>query len=84
MYNYEQIEYKGYLYTIPYLEHEPYDIFIKRAWFIVKQFPITHVEFTKATYNSILWANIQFKKCIYSENIMNNIHKLEENYLNIT
>lgn len=79
----EQIEYKGFLYTIPFLEHEPFDVFIKRAWFIVKQLPQTNEDFENITNYSILWSNIFFKGCIYNDNLMNKIKKMEEKYLNI-
>ena len=79
----EQIEYQGFLYTIPPIEYEPYDVFIKRAWFIVKQLPITQQEFNEITNDSILWANIYFKQCIYDSETMNKIKKMEEKYLNI-
>ena len=79
----EQIEYKGFLYTIPFLEYEPFDVFIERAWFIVKQLPESCDDFKNITNDSILWSNINFKGCIYDDETMNKIKKMEEKYLNI-
>jgi hypothetical protein len=72
----EQIEYKGKLYKIESTQYEPYDIFIKRCWFIVKNQPSNQEEFNKIYYYSNLWSNIYFKKCKYNETITNIINNL--------
>jgi len=71
-----EIEYKGYSYIIEKLPNEVDDIFYKRMWIVVKQEPKTQQELDKAIHMSILWSNITYLKCTYSDEIMSNIQTI--------
>ena len=79
MVKYELLEYKGYIYKINYDEYEPSEVFLKRAWFIVKQEPRTVEDYQKIERDSFLWKNMKFLNCKYK----NDIIKRLENYKNI-
>tara|TARA_B110000037_G_scaffold85685_1_gene101636 strand:- start:762 stop:1001 length:240 start_codon:yes stop_codon:yes gene_type:complete len=60
-------------------ESESINNFIERGYFIIYQDNID----TNLDYYILLskiWINIKYKKCIYNQNIMNLINKMEKKY----
>ena len=67
------LEYKGILYTIQKDTSESIDVFLKRAWYIVKKNPTTIQELNKYIELSLIWSNHHFHGVSYSSKIMNMI-----------
>ena len=81
MSDYELLEYKGNIYKINYEEYEPPEVFIKRAWFIVKQEPQILEDFQKIERDSFLWKNVEFLNCKYNNDIMERLKNYKSIYL---
>jgi hypothetical protein len=67
------------IYNISIDKKESDEIFYERVKFIIKQTPSSEEELKKIIIYSRIWSNIKFKKCTYSEEIMNIIKKLDNN-----
>ncbi len=67
------IEYNGYIYHIKRELSESNDMFLKRAWYIVKKNPTTIQELNKYIELSLIWSNHHFHGVSYSSKIMNMI-----------
>jgi len=71
------IEYNGISYTIPKDIYEPYNIYFQRLWFIAKQEPGSEEQLKECIRYSLIWKNIKFLGCKYSDKIHNKIGEIE-------
>ena len=65
------IEYNGIIYTIIKENTESFEIFYKRAWYIVKKQPCNIESFENATILSKIWRNNKYLDMKYNDDILN-------------
>ena len=75
------VDYNGISYTIPRDIYESDNIYFQRIWFVAKQEPRTKKQLDECIYNSILWKNIKFMHCKYSDDVHTKITEIEDKYL---
>lgn len=59
------ILYKGIIYRVEKDEHESFDAFHQRAWFIAKAEPNNEKEFKEIEIQSHIWRNITYNRVKY-------------------
>jgi hypothetical protein len=77
--NNSEVQYQGKVYIINRHANESDEMLNERAWFIAKQNPSNDLDYMEAIKLSIIWQNMQYKKCRYHivlENRVNEIQKL--------
>lgn len=70
---------KGCFYKVNRDPNESYDMWVKRSWFVVSQYPEDDEEFKDVVKFSRIWINIRFFDMSYPSEIMDMIKKMEEN-----
>lgn len=68
-------------YVIPRLDMETTERWSYRKWFVVKQNPKTQTEFEQALKWSIIDANIQYDKVVYSDDINDLVKRMRDGIL---
>jgi hypothetical protein len=59
------ILYKGIIYRVEKDDHESFDAFHQRAWFIAKAEPLNEKEFKEIEIQSHIWRNITYNGVKY-------------------
>ena len=67
------LEYKGILYTIQKDTSESIDVFLKRAWYIVKKTHNCKEDLSKIKDLSLIWRNHTIYGMEYDQNILKSI-----------
>ena len=73
-----EVEHQGITHYIERIEHEPEEIFYRRAWFIATLYPKWKREYIQLIQYSKIWSSIQWKGTQYSESIEKLLKQLTE------
>lgn len=67
------------IYQVPRLNHETDQRYAHRCWFVSKQNPKTHTEFTQAVKWSLIDASMTYDKCEFSDEVSDIVGRLKVN-----
>jgi len=73
-----EIQYQGKVYVVNRHANESDEMLYERAWFVAKQNPSNDLDYIEAVKLSIIWQNMQYKKCHYHSILENKVIEIEK------
>jgi len=72
----EVFNYNDKFIEIKQLPHEPRELYVKRAWFILNRIDNCKKSFDELVRFSIIWSNMNTLKCKYSKDLEDELEKI--------